>query len=141
MPFSTRTMRPEDWAEIKHFTPDEFAHPEKMGYEGMKWLDMLREQAGVPIVITSSYRTPEHNASMRPPGAKNSAHCLVPCDCWDIGERPRPDDPQWTYSRFRIVSAAILMGCKRIGSYSDGSLHLDRAEDTHPAPRMWRVVR
>ena len=139
MPFSTRTMFAADWAAIRYFKPSEFAVPSRMGFEFMKWLDTLRAQAGVPIIITSSYRTPAHNAAVG--GASNSAHTDVPCDAVDIGERPRPDDPQWNYSRWMIVSTAIMMGCKRIGTYADGSLHLDMSHDRRPAPRMWRVVR
>lgn len=138
MPFSTRTMTPVDWALLKHFKPSEFAAPNLMGFEMMRWLDKLRGQAGVPIIITSSYRTPEHNAAVG--GARDSAHCDVPCNAVDIGERPRADDPNWTHSRYLITSTAILMGCKRIGTYADGSLHLDMTHDRRPAPAMWRVV-
>lgn len=139
MPFSTRTMFAADWASIRHFTPSEFDVPSRMGFEFMKWLDQLRTQAGVPIVPTSDYRSPAHNAAVG--GATNSAHIDVPCDAIDIGERPRPDDPNWNYSRWMIVSTAIMMGCKRIGTYADGSIHLDMTHDRRPAPRMWRVVR
>jgi len=138
MAYSTRTMRPADWDEIRHFKPTEFASPGRMGYEFMKWLDMVREQCGVPMVITSSYRTPAHNAKVG--GARNSAHTDTPCEAVDVGERPRKDDPNWTRSRFLIVSTAILLGCKRIGSYPDGSLHLDMTHSQRPAPAMWRVV-
>ena len=31
MSYSTRAMTPQDWAEIKHFTRDEFKAPEAMG--------------------------------------------------------------------------------------------------------------
>lgn len=131
-------MRPEDWQNIVHFTPSEFAHPDKMGYEFMIWLDGVRATAGVPMTITSSYRSPEHNAKVG--GASNSAHTDVPCNAVDIGERPRSDDPNWNYTRFRILDAAMKMGCTRIGTYSNGSLHLDRTESVRPAERMWRVV-
>lgn len=139
MSFSTRAMTIADWARVKHFKPEEFAAPHRMGAEFMFWLDQVREAAGVPMVITSSYRTPEHNAAVG--GAKDSAHCDVPCNAVDIGERPRPDDPEWNLSRYHIVQTALALGCKRLGSYADGSLHLDRTEDTRPAPRMWRAVR
>jgi uncharacterized protein YcbK (DUF882 family) len=136
--FSTRTMRPEDWVTIKHFSPAEFKHPDVMGLEFMKWLDTLRSQAGVPMHVSSSYRSKAYNASVG--GATDSAHVDVPCNAVDVAERPRPDDLNWNYSRFRIVSAAILMGCKRIGTYQNGSLHLDMTHDRRPSPRMWRVV-
>lgn len=139
MNFSSRTMRSEDWEEITGFKPTEFVSPEKMGYEFMKWLDEVRKDAGVPMVITSSYRTVAYNKKVG--GAANSAHTDVPCNAVDIGMRPRPDDPNWNYSRWQIIMAARDLGCQRIGSYANGSLHLDRTESTRPAPRMWRVVR
>lgn len=138
MGFSTRTMRASDWASIQHFAPSEFVRPDLLGFEFMRWLDGVRQEAGVPMVITSSYRTPAHNAAVG--GARNSAHCLVPCNCVDIGERPRPDDPNWNFTRWQIVTTAIAMGCRRIGTYQDGSLHLDMSHDKRPSPRMWRVV-
>ncbi len=35
----------------------------------------------------------------------------------------------------------MYQGCQRIGTYANGSLHLDRSEGKRPHPRMWRVVR
>lgn len=131
-------MRPSDWKEIKNFAPTEFKNPEKMGYEFMKWLDGVREEAGVPMVITSSYRSPAYNRSVG--GASDSAHTDVPCDSIDVGMRPRPSDPNWNYSRWRIITALIKKGCLRIGMYSNGSLHADRTEGTRPSPRIWVVV-
>lgn len=131
-------MRPSDWAEIKNFKPSEFKHPEKMGLEFVRWLDRLRKEAGVPITITSSYRSPEYNEGVG--GASNSAHTDLPCNSIDIGERPRPDDPNWNHSRFQIVATAIKLGCTRIGTYANGSLHLDMTHDKRPGKRMWRIV-
>lgn len=139
MAFSSRTMKSADWNQVKHFSANEFKNPEKMGYEFVLWLDELREAAGVPMTITSSYRSPEYNAAVG--GASDSAHSDVPCNAVDFGMRPRPDDPNWNLSRFKIVQAAMKMGCERIGSYANGSLHVDRTEHKRPAPRMWRVVR
>lgn len=138
MPFSSRKMLAGDWMLIRHFRPFEFAYPELMGFEFMLWLEKLRTTAGVPFVITSSYRTRDHNASVG--GARDSAHMDIPCNAVDIGMRPRRDDPNWNLTRFLIIATAIQLGCKRIGTYADGSLHLDRTEDERPAPRMWRVV-
>ena len=137
-PFSSRCMTLDDWRALKYFTRGEFSAPDKMGLEFMLWLDELRRAAGVPMHITSSYRDPAHNE--RVGGAGDSAHCDVPCNAVDIGERPSAIDPNWNYSRFRIVSLALAMGCQRIGTYANGSLHLDMTHATRPAPRMWRVV-
>ena len=138
MSFSSRTMKPEDWAKLEHFNADEFKSPEKMGFEFMLWLDRLREEAAVPMTITSSYSDKKYKKKVG--GASDSAHIDVPCNAVDIGMRPRPSDPNWNYTRFRIIRAAILSGCQRIGTYANGSLHLDMTHDERPAERMWRVV-
>lgn len=138
MSFSSRTMRNEDWSAIRHFSKSEFRAPHRMGYEFLIWLDQLREEVGMPMVITSSYRDADHNRSVG--GAKDSAHTDIPCESVDIGERPRADDPNWNRTRYAIVAAALKMGCRRIGIYANGSLHLDRTEGSRPADRMWRVV-
>lgn len=136
MSFSTRIMQPSDWLRVKHFQSVDFKNPEKMGYEFMLWLDSVRAAAGVPMVITSSYRSPEYNKSVG--GAKDSAHTDVPCDAVDIGRRPRTDDPNWNYSRYAIITTALAKGCRRIGMYNNGSLHLDCTD--RPSPRIWTVV-
>jgi uncharacterized protein YcbK (DUF882 family) len=137
MAFSSRTMRPADWDELRYFKASEFKEPAKMGYEFMRWLDRVRGMAGVPVRITSSYRSPEYNRSVG--GATDSAHSDVPCNAVDIGLSRHPLGEN--FARFRLMAAALSLGCQRIGSYADGSLHFDRSEDKRPAPRIWRVVR
>lgn len=131
-------MTDADWSQIRHFTPHEFEKPDVMGMEFMHWLDDVRGVANVPMTITSSYRSPAHNIDVG--GAQDSAHTDIPCNAVDIGMRPRSDDPNWNYSRWQIISTAMKHGCTRIGTYANGSIHLDRTEDRRPSPRMWRVV-
>lgn len=138
MSYSTRTMTAADWKRIRHFKPAEFKNPEKMGFEFLFWLDRVREDAGVPMAITSSYRSPAYNKSVG--GAPDSAHCDVPCEAIDVGMRPDKSDPNWNFARFSIIRAAIGAGCQRIGSYANGSLHLDMTHGKRPSPRMWRIV-
>lgn len=138
MPFSTGTMTARDWSGVRNFKPGEFKHPEKMGREFLLWLDNVRDVAGVSMHIVSSYRSPDYNRAVG--GAQDSAHTDVPCNAVDIGKRPTPGDPNWNHARYRIITAALQLGCVRIGMYPSGSLHLDRSEDTRPAPRIWVMV-
>lgn len=138
MPFSSRTMTDADWSGVAHFTPGEFSEPHLMGLEFVHWLDGVRALAGVPMHITSSARTPEHNKAVG--GAVDSAHVDVPCNAVDIGQTPTPSDPNWNFARFKILEAAMQSGCVRVGFYPNGSLHLDRTEDQRPAPRLWNAV-
>ena len=130
-------MRPEDWAELKWFKPTEFKQPLLMGYEFLKWLDRVREGAGVRMLVSSSYRSPEHNEAVG--GAEDSAHTDIPCNAVDVRRDPKAL-LGWNHATFQIVSTAIALGCKRIGIYADDSIHLDMTHDQRPAPRMWRVV-
>ena len=137
MPFSTRCMRPNDWAEIKHFTAKEFKQPLLMGYEFLKWLDAVREAADVPMLVSSSYRSDKYNDMVG--GASNSAHEDIPCSSVDIRRNPKAL-LGWNHARMQIVSAAIRLGCRRVGIYQDDSIHLDMTHDTRPAPRLWIKV-
>lgn len=127
-----------DWAEIQHFTPAEFTHPDRMGYEMILWLDAVRHAAGVSMPISSSYRTTSHNASVG--GAADSAHCDDPCNAVDIRKAPTPSDPNWNFARAKIIGTALSMGCVRVGLYANGSIHLDRSEHCRPFPRIWNAV-
>lgn len=127
-PYSTRTMRHEDWAEVAPlFVPGEFEYPDKMGYEFIKWLHAVRKLAGVPMIITDDWRSNAHNASIH--GAANdSAHTDIPCDCVDIRR------PKNSHERFRIVRSLLASGCKRMLEYKDtGHIHIDRTEYRRPS--------
>lgn len=146
--FSSRTMALGDWDKIKHFRPDEFTTKDpgnvrvpvadKMGYEFVLLLDAVREDAGVPMHVSSSYRTPSHNVLVG--GAEDSAHMDEPCNAADIVPALTPDDPHGNRARWAIVNAFIKHGCKRVGIYADGSIHADMTDDKRPAPVLWTKV-
>jgi zinc D-Ala-D-Ala carboxypeptidase len=48
-------------------------------------LNKFRAIYGIPMIVTSGYRTPEHNVAIG--GAKNSAHCL--CMAADFADKDR----------------------------------------------------
>ena len=62
----------------KYFSSKEFENStDKVFYIHpllLELLDKVREDFGEPLVITSGYRSPEHNAKIG--GSKSSQHCL-----------------------------------------------------------------
>lgn len=136
-----RCMTDADWEKMKPiFSKSEFRRPMLMDRAFMEDLLRVRHRAGVPVFISSSHRTDEENVTAG--GAADSAHTDVPCKSVDIvpPRKPDPKDPNWNYARYRIVQAAMELGFVRIGIYPNGSIHLDKTEDTRPAPRLWVVV-
>lgn len=136
--FGAPTMAPSDWAGLSHFTAGEFAAPERMSRDFMMWLDGVRAAAGVPMHITSSYRTPQHNAEVG--GAADSSHTDPICAAVDIGMWPTASDPNWNHARYAILRAAMDAGCVRWGIYPSGSIHLDRTEGVRPPAVAWVKV-
>jgi uncharacterized protein YcbK (DUF882 family) len=137
--FSSRVMGKADWDAIAdYFLPGEFTVPTRMGWEFMLWLVEVRKAAGVPMHISSSYRTAAHNKAVG--GAMDSAHTDAICNAVDIGIKPTPEDRNWNAARFEIMDAARALGCQRIGMYKNGSLHIDRTEDVRPARCIWVAV-
>jgi uncharacterized protein YcbK (DUF882 family) len=104
---------------MRYFKTEEFASRyeagsgSKMDPKFLSTLDNIRHDCGFPFVITSAYRTIEHNKSVG--GAQNSAHLrghAVDIRCSDGAQR------------LAIVSNAIKHGIKRIG-IAKTFVHLD----------------
>lgn len=111
--------------QLKYFTDAEFrkigCSLAQMDSHLMQCLDLARDIAGIPFVITSAYRDPAKNAAVG--GVGNSAHTrglAVDISC--------PDSS----CRFKIVDAAIYVGFKRIG-IGKNFIHLD-VDDSLPHP-------
>ena len=109
------------WDELDYFTPDEFDYPDEMNEEFLLVLDLVRERAGVPFVITSDYR---------PGDPRAHGHGLAV----DIADDQGHDGISSTF-RFKVVRAALQMGVRRIGVY-DKHVHLDCWEDG-PQEVLW----
>jgi zinc D-Ala-D-Ala carboxypeptidase len=110
----------------RFFTPEEVAG---LNPELVEALDRARGFAKQPFIITSGLRDPAHNAEAG--GVSNSTHCKgLAVDLRCEGSR----------SRFRMVSALILAGFRRIGVY-DRHLHVDLGpEGDYPQDVMWTGV-
>ena len=88
-------------------------------------LDRARELFGAPIVITSGYRPPSHNATVG--GVKDSAHQTgkaVDIRCAD------------SELQKKLCWALGAAGFRRIGVYS-GHVHADVDDLDKPTPAFW----
>ena len=86
---------------------------DKMDKTFLLRLDEARERAGIPFVINSAYRTPEHNAKIG--GKPNSSHLKgLAVDISVTNSR----------QRFIILNALLDVGFTRIG-IADTFIHVD----------------
>jgi len=112
----------------KYFKKDEFKCPccgqNKINDFLVEKLDIARDIAGVPFIISSGYRCPKHNAEVG--GKKNSAHLKgLAADIY-----VEDDETRW-----KILDALLKVGFNRIGIAKD-FIHCD-IDETKPNPRIW----
>ncbi len=114
----------------RHFKEKEFnactpsCSLQDMKQSTMNRLDTLRDLAGIPLVINSAFRSPEHDRSKGRSGT--GAHTLgqaVDIRC------------STSENRFKIVQAAIKAGFTRIG-IDKSFVHVDDST-RHPQSVVW----
>tara|TARA_R110001599_G_scaffold10278_6_gene50901 strand:+ start:1943 stop:2320 length:378 start_codon:yes stop_codon:yes gene_type:complete len=117
---------------LRYFSLEEFDSPdfpgsgELMDLDFLDLLDEARERAGTPFVITSGYRTAEHEASLKAQGykvSKDSAHRLGLAA--DIKATNSTE-------RYKILEALFHVGFDRIG-LSKSFIHIDIDSRPHKA--------
>lgn len=115
---------------MKYFKIEEFSSPDqpgsgdKMNPEFLEMLDKAREIAGVPFIITSGYRTEDHNALVG--GVDSSAHTRG--FAADIACRD-------SKSRYNIINSLQAAGFNRIG-ISGIFIHVD-SDPEKPSEVIW----
>lgn len=115
---------------MPYFTPetDPAIDFDKVDPAALDKLEKARVLAGVPFVITSTYRTPEH--SLEVGGLNNDAHTEDPNSAFDI---KCPDHS----IRARIIYALVQAGFRRVGiNEKNGHVHVDDSEKL-PKPAFW----
>jgi len=112
-----------------HFSRSEFAC--KCGCGGVQVnpvlieaLEDIREFSGIPMVITSGWRCPAHNAAVG--GAPSSAHLTGEAADFFVSGN---------IDRFKFLEAIFTYGPKRIGIGSD-FIHVDVKTDA-PQEVVW----
>lgn len=118
---------------MRYFVISEFAckHCGELPPQGinkvlLEKLDELRARIGAPIIVTSGYRCPEHNAAVG--GVPNSQHVLgnaadIVCSAVSVDE---------------LADAAAAIGFDGIGRYySDGFVHVD-CRDNGSSPNYYQ---
>lgn len=123
-------MTRKQMIESKYFAEAEFQRCspacslQDMNRAFMWMLDAIREEAGIPLVLTCAYRSKEHDLAKGRSG--NSAHTkglAVDIRC------------NSSATRMKIVKAALTVGIDRIG-IGKNFIHLD-ADHTLPRGVMW----
>jgi len=114
---------------MKYFDESEFVCNgescfDKMDKGFLDKLDLARSYSDVPFVITSSWRSKEHNNAVG--GKPNSAHTRGLAV--DLSARNSSD-------RYNIIKSAIMAKIARIG-ISDTFIHLDD-DETKPPKVLW----
>lgn len=118
----------KNFPQLNNFTFDELQKvsscPAYFNKTSLERLQRAREIAGIPFVITSAYRSQEHEFSHGRNGT--SAHTLG--RAFDIAcTTPR--------ARWKIVHAAITAGFNRIG-IGKNFIHVDDST-THAQCQIW----
>jgi len=90
---------------------------ENMDLDFLAKLDEAREFAGIPFIINSAYRSPEHNAKIG--GKPNSSHLK------GLAVDIKATDSR---TRFLVLNALISVGFNRIG-IADTFIHVDDDKD------------
>ena len=126
----------QDWTTIDYFKPSEFrckcCGKLYIDFDFVLLLNLIRNRAGIPFIITSGYRCPAHNKAVG--GKTNSAHLYGKAA--DILVQSSKD-------RYLILEAALYYGVKRIGIAPQTSrraafIHIDTmSDDAHPSPTIW----
>lgn len=107
---------------FKHFKDEEVVG---LSSDLVHLLDWTRDICGFPIVITSGFRTPEHNATVG--GVQDSTHT--------DGEAVDIRLPIGLEQQFKLVWALGLAGFNRMGIYTK-HIHVD-VSDERPQNVMW----
>jgi len=116
-------LTPDQANSFKHFSSlnDKNIDFEKCTFEFIKLLDDIREDAGVPIIVTRTYSTPEHSVAVG--GFATDEHTFIPTEVADILCK-RPAGTWDSHKAYLYVKSALKLGMQRIGiNFKNKSIH------------------
>ncbi|MEO0132611.1 MAG: D-Ala-D-Ala carboxypeptidase family metallohydrolase [candidate division WOR-3 bacterium] len=121
----------------QYFTLKEFASPDNAPMPPLAQkniteivipgLTFIRKNTGIPMIITSGYRSPEHNAKVG--GVKNSEHTLGLAA--DVAVKN-------AIMRYKFIKYALAYPITRIGVYNT-FLHFGFSTE-HPQNVIWTSI-
>lgn len=120
--------------QLRYFRRDEFTYPGNICDEILRLVDEIRHIAGIPIRITSDFRTPADHSALYPDGGPNSPHLRGTA----IDFRPVPFNAD---TRLRVLAAICGLyasgACPRLGlEIADKHFHLD-VDYVLRRPHLW----
>ena len=124
---------------MKYFKIKEFASPDKpksgknMDIKFLRFIDELRKRCKFPFIVTSGYRTPEHNKKVG--GIENSAHLKgLAADIVMTDSKKRA---RFVYEAMNLCSELSLPFRVGLAGKSKGNFaHID-IDETKQHPKIW----
>jgi uncharacterized protein YcbK (DUF882 family) len=117
----------ERWNSVqyKYFTPEEV---QGLDEQFVARLEIAREKAGIPFIITSGLRTPTQNESL-PNAVSDSSHLTGHAVDLAVAE---------SQARYTTIKSLLDAGFNRLGIYS-AHVHVDD-DGTKPPNCIWYVA-
>lgn len=121
---------------LRHFSYDEWTHPELLDYGCAVWLDDIREYADFPFVLTSDARTAEENAAASG-SSPTSLHLLG--RAFDL-QYPTTPEQVWLFMEaVFIVSGGRAVELELVHSAQDQHIHIGLYPDTRSSRLLVRA--
>ena len=123
-----------EYFKIKEFdSPDVKGSGKNMDIKFLRFIDELRKRCKFPFIVTSGYRTPEHNKKVG--GIENSAHLKgLACDIAMTDSKKRA---RFVYEAMNLCSELSLPFRVGLAGKSKGNFaHID-IDETKKSPKIW----